>query len=233
MFVKESTVPDPSPSLAGASATRATLLDAARDLFGRQGYAATSLQSIVEAAGLTKGAAYHHFDDKQDLFLHVFEQVQRQIGRQAFVVHLDDEDGAGTDAGAVRDLSSETNREVWRHLERGCRTYLELHMEAEVQRIVLIDGRAVLPWDDWHRVHHDHGVVLLRADLRRAMSRHIIRDVPLRPLATMLAGALHEACITITNAQDRDRALDDAMGIVRHFLTGLRADEASADVPLD
>lgn len=208
-------------------ATRSALLAVARRLFGTRGYAATSLQGIVESAGVTKGAFYHHFATKQELFLAVFEQVQREIGREAFVVHLDHEhpdvspDAPGP---AVRDLSAETNEQVWDHLLVGCRTYLELHARPDVQRIVLIDGRAILPWTDWHRIHADHGVTLLRADLRRARNRRLIRDLPLATVATLLAGALHEACILIAHADDVEAAITASMAVVAHFLHGLRAD---------
>lgn len=70
----------------------------------------------------------------------------------------------------------------------------------------------------------DDVVVLLRADLRRAMGRRIVRPLPLRPLATMLAGSLHEACIAIANADDRAGALEEAMQVVERFLGGLRAE---------
>ncbi len=208
-------------------ATRSTLLVVARRLFGTSGYAATSLQGIVDAAGVTKGAFYHHFATKQELFLAVFEQVQREIGRKAFVVHLDHEHpetGPGAPGPAVRDLSAESNEQVWDHLLVGCRTYLELHAHPEVQRIVLIDGRAVLPWTEWHRIHNDHGVTLLRADLRRALNRRLIRDLPLATVATLLSGALHEACILIAHADDADAAIAASMAVVAHFLHGLRAD---------
>ncbi len=207
-------------------ATRAELVVAARRLFGQHGYAATSLQGIVDAAGVTKGAFYHHFASKQEVFLAVFEQLQREIGREAFVVHLDHE-ASGTSAGepgpAVRDLSAESDEQVWNHLLRGCRAYLELHMRPEVQRIVLIDGRAVLPWRDWHRVQSDHGVTLLRADLRRAVHRRLLHELPLAQVATLLAGALHEACILIAHADEPASALETSMAVVERFLHGLRA----------
>lgn len=209
-------------------ATRESLVAAARRLFGSHGYAATSLQAIVDAAGVTKGAYYHHFASKQEIFGCVFEDVQREIGRRAFVVHLDEESARTGPPGStegIRDLSAESNPEVWGHLVRGCRTYLELHAEPEILRIVLIDGRAVLPWDEWHRVQSEYGVVLLRADLRRAMGRRIVRPVPLGTLATMLAGALHEACIAIANAADPRAAVDEAMAVTERFLAGLRAEE--------
>lgn len=205
-------------------ATRARLVEAARRLFGDRGYAATSLQDLVEAADVTKGAFYHHFATKREIFLAAFEQVQREIGRESFVVHLENE---STDHGpVVRDLSGETNAEVWNHLLVGCRAYLQMHMRPDVQRIVLIDGRAVLSWSDWHRVQSDHGVTLLRADLRRAMNRGLIRDLPLVHVATLLAGALQEACILIAHSQEPGAELDEAMRVVERFLQGLRSGEA-------
>lgn len=203
-------------------ATRAQLVAAARRLFGEHGYAATSLQGIVAAAEVTKGALYHHFASKQEIFLAVFEQVQREIGREAFVVHLDHETASGANGPAVRELSAESNEQVWSHLLEGCRTYLQQHMRPDVQRIVLIDGRAALPWSDWHRIHSDHGVTLLRADLRRATHRRIVRDLPLGQVATMLAGALHEACILIAHSDRPEAELDEAMQVVERFLHGLR-----------
>jgi AcrR family transcriptional regulator len=174
---------------------------------------------MVAAAEVTKGAFYHHFASKQEIFLAVYEQVQREIGREAFVVHLENEP---TDHGpVVRDLSSESNAQVWNHLLVGCRAYLELHMRPDVQRIVLFDGRAVLPWSDWHRVQSDHGVTLLRADLRRAMNRGLIRNLPLVHLATLLAGALQEACILIAHSEEPEAELDEAMRVVERFLQGL------------
>jgi AcrR family transcriptional regulator len=208
-----------------ALATRAALVDAARSLFGDQGYADTSVQAIVEDAAVTKGAFYHHFEHKQELFLHVFEEVQHEIGRRAFVVHVEHEhDPSGAGGRRFRDLSAESDEEVWAHVLEGCRTYLELHTDPHVQRIVLIDGRAVLPWSQWHRVQSEHGVTLLRADLRRAQGRGLIPDLPLRALSTMLAGALHEACMTIAHADDGPAALEDAMAVVACFLSGLRSD---------
>ena len=204
-------------------ATRAHLVSAARRLFGEHGYAATSLQGIVATAEVTKGAFYHHFASKQEAFLAVYEQVQREIGRAAFVVHLDHEAPAGQDGPSVRDLSGESNEQVWSHLTTGCRTYLELHTRPDVQRIVLIDGRAVLPWRDWHRIHSDHGVTLLRADLRRAMHRRMLHDdLPLGHVATMVAGALHEACILIAHAERPDDELAEAMCVVERLLNGLK-----------
>lgn len=206
-------------------ATRRDLLIAARSIFGHRGYAATSLQSIVAEAGVTKGAFYHHFNGKQEIFAKVFEDVHREIGRRAFVVHLDTEN-AEADSPGIRDLAAESNRQVLEHLIHGCRTYLEAHTDPEIQRIALIDGRAVLPWEEWHRLHNDHSVVLLRADLRRAIRRRILRPLPLNLLATMLAGALNEGCIAVANADDPDDVIAEAMSVISELLEGLRLEDA-------
>lgn len=202
-------------------ATRRALMSSARASFGTSGYGSTSIQSIVDDAGVTKGAFYHHFDGKQQIFAKVFEDVHREIGRRAFVVHLDEERSASGQP-RVRDLASEPNSKVFAHLISGCRTYLEAHTRSDVQRIVLLDGRAVLSWEEWHRIHNDHSVVLLRADLRRAIRRRILRPLPLSLLATMLAGALNEGCIAIANADDPDDVIADAMSVVAEILEGLR-----------
>lgn len=209
-----------------ADETRAALVAAGRHLFGRDGYAVTSVQAIVDAGSVTKGAFYHHFATKEDLFLRVFEDVHREIGRRAFVVHLDDEGRQPDDPGrpAIRDLSAEGNAEVWAHLLRACRAYLEMHTDPAVQRIVLLDGPAVLAWEQRQRARDEHSIVLLRADLRRAQARRLVRPLPLRPLATMLAGALDEACTAITNADDPDVALKEAMSVVEAFLSSLTED---------
>ena len=74
--------------MAQGDATRAELVRAARELFGEHGYADTSLDEIVTRAGVTKGALYHHFTGKEDLFRAVFEQVHREVTDQVAVVFL-------------------------------------------------------------------------------------------------------------------------------------------------
>ncbi|MHB8235781.1 MAG: TetR/AcrR family transcriptional regulator, partial [Solirubrobacteraceae bacterium] len=82
------------------AATRQALLDAARELFGRQGYAATSLDQVVAAAKVTKGALYHHYAGKQELFAAVYEQVKREVTERAATAFLE--------------------RDPWQNLYAGC-----------------------------------------------------------------------------------------------------------------
>jgi AcrR family transcriptional regulator len=184
-------------------ATRDALVASARDRFGRLGYAATSLEEIVRSAGVTQGALYHHFRGKQDLFRCVFEAVKRELSREAFPIDLASDDAWG-------DL-------VW-----GCRSFIEKHADPSVQRIVLIDARSVLSWDDWHKVESEYGVVLLRGTLRRLVHRGIIEPQPLNSLAMILGGALSQACMLVTNTEDHAGAIDEAMAIIERLLEGLR-----------
>lgn len=218
-----------SRKVAQGQATRGALLAAARVEFAARGYTDASLDGIVCRARMTKGAFYHHFTGKQDLFLRVFENVKKELSRGAFVVHLEHRPFAAPEAQpeTYKPLAEQTDAEVWRQLIDRCRRYIELHTDPEVSRIVLVDARSVLDWKDWHRVEREHGVVLLRADLRRAMQRRILRRLPLGTLAVILTGALNDACLLVANAPDRAAALDEAMTVLAGLLEGLRAGDAA------
>lgn len=210
MYVKKGVVNTKSKKVEHGKATRETLLLAARKLFGTQGYTATSLDEVVQAADVTNGAFYHHFSRKEEIFLRVFEAVKKELSRAAFVIDIDV-------------ILDQDNAEVWRDLLERCRMFIELHTDPEVRRIVLLDARSVLTWDDWRKIENEYGVVMLRADLRRAMNRGIIKPLPLNALAMILTGALNKACILVANAEDYTKALNEALAIIEQFLDGLRA----------
>jgi AcrR family transcriptional regulator len=186
-------------------ATRQALLRAARQLFGANGYAATSLDDIVEKARVTKGALYHHFSSKEELFRRVFEAVKKEVSGQVFP------------ARAV------TAADTWEDLLERCRAFVDAHVDARVQRIVLLDARAVLSWQQWQDVERDYGTVMLRAGLRRAMHRGVIDPQPLHALAMILGGALTAACMLVANADDPAQARREATSIVERLLEGLRS----------
>lgn len=188
-------------------ATREGLVAAARSLFGMQGYAETSLDSIAAAAGVTKGALYHHFAGKEELFLVVFEEVKRELSSRLTVV-LPDPD-------------------LWRGILAGCRTYIEAHTDPEVQRIVLLDARSVLSHDAWRRVDSEWGAVMFRGAFRRAVNRGIIVPLPLNTLAMIVTGALAEACLLVANSDDPDSSKAESLAVIEQLLHGLRP----TDVP--
>jgi AcrR family transcriptional regulator len=182
--------------------TRAALIDIGRELFGRQGFAETSIEEITAAGGVTKGAFYHHFSGKEDLFREVFEQVERQV----------------TEAIAPSFLEPEP----WASLLSGCLATIDAHLEPDVQRISLFDARAVLGWETAREIESRYGAVILRGALRRSMHAGVIERVPLAPLAQMLHGALTEACLVIAGAPDPQVARADVGEVVERILDGLR-----------
>ena len=191
-----------SRKVAQGEVTRRALLDAARDLFGARGYAETSLDQIVAAAGVTKGALYHHFGGKEQLFRAVFRSVKQELSRVV--------------------AAAQWQPDPWTALVAGCRTFIEAHTDPGVQRIVLVDGRAVLSWEAWHEVDSEYGTVILRSALRRAINHGLIEPQPLNLLATILSGSLTEACMLVANADDSAAARREAVAIVERLLQGLQ-----------
>lgn len=105
--------------------TRGKLLATARESFRRAGYAGTSMDDLTAAAGLTRGALYHHFGDKQGLLAAVAAQIDAEMEARLQAISRDAPD-------------------AWTALRERCRAYLEMAADPEIRRIVLQDARAVL-----------------------------------------------------------------------------------------
>jgi AcrR family transcriptional regulator len=185
-------------------ATRRALLQAARTLFGERGYAATSLDEIVDAAKVTKGALYHHYNGKQELFAAVYEQVKREASERAAIAFLEPD--------------------PWKDLCAGCHAILDAHLDPTVQRILLHDAQAVLDADTIRRVEDRYGAVVLRGALRRAIRAGVIQPLPLKTLALMLTGTILEGCMVIADADadEQTRARADVDEVLTSILEGLR-----------
>jgi AcrR family transcriptional regulator len=183
-------------------ATREALLAAARNLFGTSGYSETSLEAIAATAGVTKGALYHHFSGKEELFQLVFEQVKRELSEQLRIVLRDPD--------------------PWKRIVAACRAYIEIHTDPAVQRIVLLDARSVLSHEAWRRVDSQWGAVMFRGAFRQAMNSRIVVDLPLNTLAMIVTGALAEACLVVANSEDPASARAEALSVIEQFLQGLR-----------
>jgi AcrR family transcriptional regulator len=195
--------PVPERSRRG-DATRAALIGAARELFVSKGYFATGTEEIVARAGVgTRGALYHHFSDKQDLFRAVFDQVQTDLAAATVVNQHDD----------ALDL-----------LTAGLEQFLDASAgNRDVQQVLLIDGPAVLGWDQWRRLEAEYGLGVISAMLDAAVAQHVIPRQPTAPLAHMLLAAVDEAALYIANAPDRRRAHLQARQALKRLLSGLRA----------
>jgi AcrR family transcriptional regulator/protein-L-isoaspartate O-methyltransferase len=168
------------------AATRGALVAAARELFAERGYAGVGTEEIVQRAGVTRGALYHHFSGKQELFHAVYEHVERELTERivSAVPLAGDPDPLGV-------------------LRRGAATFLDACLEPEVQRISLLDAPSVLGWEAWRAVGERYGLGLIQAALQSAVESGAIPPQPVRALAHVLLGALDEAALLIARAEDR------------------------------
>src|SRR6476659_3155615 len=128
-----------SKRVAQGASTRAALIELGRMMFGERGFAETSVEEIVAKAGVTKGAFYHHFSGKEDLFKEVYEQVEREV----------------TDIVAPSFMADDP----WDALVTGFLATLDAHLEPSVQRISLFDARAVLGWKVAREIEARYGEV--------------------------------------------------------------------------
>lgn len=192
--------------VAQGAETREALISAARELFGRRGYAATPVDEIVEAAGVTKGALYHHFSDKEALFRAVFALVQQEVADRAVALFL--------------------QPDSWAALVDGCRLWVEAHQDPAVRQIALVDARGVLGWEVARQIETRFSTVALRGALRKAAHAGVIERKPLQPLARMLIGALSEACFYLADAADEQAARAEVSDLIVTLLSSLRIDSA-------
>lgn len=179
--------------------TRSALVNAARPLFAKRGYAGVGTEEIVRAARMTRGALYHHFEGKEGLFRAVYEQVERELVERI----------AAEAMSAANPLDA---------LRAGARAFLDACEDPAVQRIALIDAPSVLGWEQWREIGLRYGFGLIQATLQAAMDAELIERQPVRPLAHLLLGSIDEAAMLVARADDRGKTKREiAAAIDRHL----------------
>jgi AcrR family transcriptional regulator len=192
-----------------SEATRAKLVSVARELFATRGYAEVGTEEIVRSAEVTRGALYHHFEDKRDLFRAVHEQVEKELAEQI---------GGALDA----------TRPPLEILAEGMRTFLDAcEQDPAVRQIALLDAPAVLGWREWREVDAKYGMGLVVFGLQAAMDAGTIESQPVEPLAHIVLGALGEAALMIADADDPKGARREVEAPLIAFLDGLRTTATS------
>jgi AcrR family transcriptional regulator len=187
-----------------SEATRQRLVAAARRLFAKRGYAGVGTEEIVRAAGVTRGALYHQFRDKSDLFAAVTETVQAGVAHRIT---------AGAEADGPTDPMT--------RLHAGVRRFLEACADPAVERILLLDGPAVLGWQAWRDLADRYGLGLLQHALQEAIEAGAITAQPVGPLAHVLIGALDESALYIARAEKPATARRQCTAILEQMLDGL------------
>lgn len=188
-----------------AERTRVTIeqiVSVARRAFAEDGFDATSVDGIVEGAGMTKGALYHHFPGKRALFAAVYEAEQVAIGQAVL-------------RAARRGNSS------WQNVLSGCRAFFDAVLDPGVQRITLIDAPAVLGWETMRKLEDEHVTSLLRQGLSQAIADGHLGRQRVEPLAHLVHGAMCEAAMTVARSADPMRESRDSLAALENLLNGI------------
>jgi AcrR family transcriptional regulator len=198
-----------TPATAGrreaeARATREALIEAALDLFTERGYAEVGTEEIVARAKVTRGALYHHFEDKRDLFRAVFERVEDELVA-----------GIGAKMEAADD--------PWKLMTAGMRAFLDACEQPAVKRIALTDAPVVLGWSEWREIDNRHGLGLTRAALQGAVDAGVLRPIAVEPMAHLLVAALSEAAFVIAHAARPRKARAEVEQALVELVEGLRS----------
>ena len=187
-----------------ATATREALIDAARRLWADKGFFATSTAEIVEAAGAgTRGALYHHFADREELFLAVFDAVQEELTTSMAPTKIDEVDPISR----VRSVLL---------------VFLDLVAERPDAQALLIDGPAVFGWRRWRELESQRGLAAIENLLEAAVQADQIAAHLVQPLAALLLGVMTDAALLVATSEDPARARASTADAFAMLLDGLR-----------
>src|SRR5262245_62463408 len=155
---------------ARALQTRCKLEQVARKLFPARGFAKVSAEEVVAAVDVTRGALYHHYDGKEELFAAVVDALMQEVHAKL----------ARSAAVASDPLQA---------IKRGIGAFLTVCAEPSVQRILLVDAPVVLGWPKWREMDATYGFGLLKQALAGAMQTGLVRKQDLDVLTHILLGA--------------------------------------------
>ena len=188
-----------------AADTRGALIAAARRLFAAHGFDGTGTEQIVAEARVTRGALYHHFRDKADIFRAAMAEAAAEVATR-----LIDEQLAAEAASPMQEI------------REGMSAFLDVCMEGDFQRIVLVDGPRVLGADAWEDLVERYGRSLLEQWLARSVGTGDLVDLPVHALSRLLIAMLTDASLAIARAEDPAAERADLGAVLDRMLTGLR-----------
>ena len=176
------------------------MLGAARELFAAEGYSGVSTEELVRRAGVTRGALYHHFADKRDLFRALVEELEGELEEVVL--------------GVAREML-ERGGDAGEAYAAGFDAFLDACARPEFGRVLFVDGPSALGWEEWHEIDARYALAQTEAGLRALISAGLMEDRPVGPLARLLHGASIEAALYVAAAEDKERAkqeVREAMG---------------------
>src|SRR3954467_13960600 len=194
-----------------SAASRDALVSAARALFAERGYADVGTEEIVRSAGLTRGALYHHFADKAELFAATFEAVEVETSQS--ITAAVSASGAADPVAAMR---------------AGAAAFFDVCTEPAMARIMLLDAPAVLGWVRWSEISTQYNIGLVKTLLTSAIEAGQVPPQPIEPLAHVLIGALREAALFLVRADDRTAARAEVGAVMDRLIASIATSREDA-----
>ena len=149
------------------------MINIAKKHFTEYGFAHTSLEAIVKEANMTRGAVYHHFKNKKDLFLAVLEQIQ-------------------IDSGKYIEEKASLSNDLWEQLILGCIAFIEFATLSENSHILLIDAPNIIGWTEWKKSDENNSEFYLKEHLSLLKQEGILIDTDINLVTHIISGALNE-----------------------------------------
>ena len=188
-------------------ATQKTLKREARKIFAKKGYSGANTNELVERARVTKGALYHHFTNKRELYHAVVEDMEQELVERI--------EAAATAAG--------TGRDPWERLRAMCRAYLDACREPALARMLVLEAPVVLGWKTWCNLEQKYEVAAFARCLEEANRDSRALREPAETLAQVILGALTTGARVIATAADPEAARTDVQKTIDRLLDGLRS----------
>ncbi len=188
--------------------TRAKLIAAARHAFATQGYAEASMDDFTAQAGLTRGALYHHFGDKKGLMQAVISEIDAEM------------------SGRLCAISSKAET-AWQGFVDENIAYIQMALEPEIRRIMLLDGPAVLG-DPSNWPNQNACIRSMTASVQKLIDEGTIRDVDAEATARLVNGATLSAALWIAGAEDPQAASKKATEAFLVMVSGLLKEKVPA-----
>lgn len=180
---------------------RLKLIEAGRKAFAAQGYAAASMDELTASVGLTRGALYHNFGDKKGLLAAVVHQIDSAMAQKA------------QEIGARKS-------DPWEALLAEGAAYVEMALDAEVQRIVLLDGPAVLG-DPSQWPSQDSCLRSTKRTVERLIAEGRMRQVDPEAAARLMNGAALNAALWVAASDDPQKTLPRVIEAFNAMAEGL------------
>jgi AcrR family transcriptional regulator len=181
--------------------TRRALLDAARSLFAEKGYHGTAAEEIVGRAGLTRGALYHHFEDKKDLFRVVVDEMEGEIDEEI-------------------EAAERAHSGLPEAVMAGYRAFVDAVLDPEMRGTFFLEGPAVLGWE-WREIDARRTVGKIEEGLEALIAEGFVEPQPVGPLARLINGTLLEAAFFVAASEDPEAARDEVWGAMERLVGGL------------